>query len=78
MEKTTTYRMDELINQVDSFLKNYHEGDELKLLISSTEKTFLERYVRKHPDGGSAFYFQHGVIKPGRLEHDYRLRKLQR
>lgn len=70
-----TERMESLIETVDSFLGDYKEGTELKLLISPSEKCFLESYILHHPKGGINFYFQLGISKPGHLEHDYRLRK---
>lgn len=70
-----TERMEKLIGDVDSFLESYNKGAELKLLISSSEKCFLESYILHHPKGGIDFYFQLGISKPGHLEHDYRLRK---
>lgn len=78
MAENTTPRLEEIKKQVDSFLENYPQEKELQLLISSSEKTYLEGYILKHQKGGSAFRFRHGVLKPGRLEHDYRLYKLQR
>lgn len=70
-----TERMKKLIADVDSFLEDYKKGNELKLLISSSEKSFLEDYILHHPKGGKGFFFQLGVYKPGYLEHDFRLRK---
>ena len=70
-----TERMEKLIADVDSFLNDYKEGNELKLLISSSEKKVLEDYILHHLKGGTDFYFQLGVYKPGYLEHDFRLRK---
>lgn len=71
---TRTKRMESIIKTVDSFLEDYKEGTELKLLISPSEKSFLESYIRNHPKGGTDFYFQLGISKPG-LERDFRLCK---
>ena len=57
-----TERMKKLIADVDSFLEDYKKGNELKLLISSSEKSFLEDYILHHPKGGKGFFFQLGLL----------------
>lgn len=70
-----TERMQNFIEEVDSFLDGYEEGTELKMYISPAEKDILEKYVHNHPKGGKKFHFIIGILKPGHLEHDFRLRK---
>ena len=68
-------RMENFIKEVDSFLDNYKDGSELQLHLSSLEKDLLEEYIRIHPKGGKDFFFMNGVLKPGYLERDFRLKK---